>query len=216
ASSSPSSSSARRRGAAGGGGGGRVSGRSPGEELRPVRRIPRLPQRGRMLVRLAILVLVLLAPFSAGTAPPALATVLKEAQGPVTRPEASLGFSVGADRIKADYGQIVRYFETLDRESPRLELQKLGKTTLGRDLVMAVISSERNLQEVALRRGAAAMTADPRQLTDASERGVVEGAPVVVLVTCNIHSSEIGSSQMAMEWAYRLCTSQDPKVLRWL
>ena len=133
-----------------------------------------------------------------------------------TSPQTFLGFPVGADRKLADYGQIVRYFETLDRESPRLALQKLGKTTLGRDLVMAVISSERNIQETARGRTAATRAADPRALTEADQASIAEKAPVVVLVTCNIHSSEIGASQMAMEWALRLCTSQDPKVLRWL
>ncbi len=134
----------------------------------------------------------------------------------VTSPEAFLGFRVGTDRKLAGYGEIVRYFETLDRESPRLELRTLGKTTLGRDLVMAVISSERNLAEIALERGKAAMLADPRKLTEDQARELPGTAKVFVLVTCNIHSSEIGSSQMAMEWAWQLCTSEDPKVKKWL
>jgi murein tripeptide amidase MpaA len=35
-----------------------------------------------------------------------------------------------------------------------------------------------------------------------------------VLVTCNIHASEIASSQMAMEWAYALATANDAETKR--
>jgi hypothetical protein len=134
----------------------------------------------------------------------------------VTSPEAFLAFPVGADRKLAGYGQIVGYFETLDRESPRLELRKLGKTTLGRDLVMAVISSERNIAEIERLRATAARLTDPRGLTPEQARSLTGTAKVFVLVTCNIHSSEIGSSQMAMEWAYDLCTAGDAKTRQWL
>ncbi len=143
-----------------------------------------------------------LAPAGAWAAPPA--------------PESFLGFPVGADRKLADYGQIVRYFKALDRGSERLSLVRLGKTTLGRAMVMAVISSEENLREMDRYRDIARRLADPRALPpDEAERLVDEGK-VILLVTCNIHSSEIGSSQMAMEWAYSLATSEDPKVRRWL
>ena len=131
-------------------------------------------------------------------------------------PEAFLGFRVGADRKLADYGQIVRYFEALDQGSDRLMLQKLGKSVLGRELVMAVISSEANLRDAARYREIARRLADPRGLEPAeAERLIAEGR-TIVLVTCNIHSNEIGSSQMAMEWAHTLATSDDPGVRRWL
>jgi hypothetical protein len=45
----------------------------------------------------------------------------------LTTPQTFLGHAVGADKKLADYGQIVRYFETFDRESPRLSLVRLGK-----------------------------------------------------------------------------------------
>ncbi|HEX6159392.1 MAG TPA: M14 family metallopeptidase, partial [Thermoanaerobaculia bacterium] len=56
--------------------------------------------------------------------------------------------------------------------------------------------------------------ADPRGLSDADAEKLVKESPAVVLVTCNIHSSEIGSSQMAMEWAHALATANDPETKR--
>jgi hypothetical protein len=138
------------------------------------------------------------------------------AQGAPEAPETFLGFRVGADRKLADYAQIVRYFDVLDRGSDRVAVQRLGKTTLGRDMIMAVISSEDNIRQAERYRGIARRLADPRGLgADETERLVAEGK-VILLVTCNIHSSEIGSSQMAMEWAHGLATSEDPEVRRWL
>jgi len=134
----------------------------------------------------------------------------------LTRPETFLGFTVGTDRKLAGYDQIVRYFEILDRESPRLRLDRLGKTTLGREMVMAVISSEKNLDGIEAARAGSRALADPRGLDEARARSLIAEGKVVVLVTCNIHSSEIGSSQMAMEWAHALCASDDPRVTRWL
>ena len=134
----------------------------------------------------------------------------------LTTPEAFLKHRVGEDRKLADHGQIVRYFEILDRESPRLMLLKLGKTTLGRDMVMAVISSETNVQNAAAARSDAAKLANPAGLTPEQARALAASGKVIVLVTCSIHSSEIGASQFSMEWAHRLCASQDPRVTGWL
>jgi hypothetical protein len=131
-------------------------------------------------------------------------------------PESFLGFRVGADRKLADYSQIVRYLEALDQGSDRLTLQKLGKTTLGRDMVMAVISSAANLRDADRYRAIARRLADPRGLAPAEAEKLVADGKVILLVTCNIHSSEIGSSQMAMEWAHTLATTDDPAVRRWL
>ncbi len=134
----------------------------------------------------------------------------------VPTPESFLGHRVGEDRTLADYGQIVRYFEALDQGSDRVQVQKLGKSVLGRDLIMAVISSEANLRDADRYRGIARRLADPRGLEPAEAERLIAEGKAIVLVTCNIHSTEIGSSQMAMEWAHSLATSDDPRVRAWL
>src|SRR5207302_4327938 len=67
----------------------------------------------------------------------------------VPTPSEFLKFEVGADRKLADYHQIVSYFKALAAASKRLEIETLGKTTLGEDMIMAVISSEENLRNKA-------------------------------------------------------------------
>ena len=133
---------------------------------------------------------------------------------PIQSPSDFLGFPVGADRKIADYRQIVSYFRMLDSASPRVEVQDLGKTTLGEDMIMAVISSEQNVANSRRIREVARRLADPRGLSDADAETLVREGKVVLLITCNIHSTEIGASQMAMEWAHALATAEDAETKR--
>lgn len=124
----------------------------------------------------------------------------------VPTPAQATGLAVGADRTLADWGQITGYFARLAAASPYVRVDTLGATTLGRPFVMATITSpanQRRLEEV--RRGQARL-ADPRGLSAADEARLVAEQPAVVMISCNIHSTEIGASQMAMELAYRLAT----------
>jgi len=127
----------------------------------------------------------------------------------VPAPSQHLKLAIGNDRVLADYKQIRGYFNALDQASPRVEVEVLGKTTLGEEMFMAVISSEENLRNKARIQQIAKQLADPRGLPDAEAEKLVAEGRSIVLVTCNIHATEIASSQMAMEWAYALATAND-------
>src|SRR5262249_35685671 len=129
------------------------------------------------------------------------------------KPSEFLGFEVGADRKLADYRQIVSYFKAVAAAAPdRLQVQILGKTTLGEDMIMAIISSPENLRNQARYKEIAHKLADPRGLTKDQIDALVREGKTILLLTCNIHSTEIGSSQMAMEWAYKLVTADDEET----
>ncbi|MCE7960755.1 MAG: peptidase M14, partial [Acidobacteria bacterium ACB2] len=132
----------------------------------------------------------------------------------VPSPSGFLGMAVGADRTLADWEQVSAYFRALDAASPRVEVVSLGKTTLGAELLMAVVSSEENLARKDRIREVARRLADPRGLTAAEEAALVEEGRAVVLVTCAIHSSEVAATQMAMEWAHALATGEDEETRR--
>ncbi|MGH9315759.1 MAG: M14 family zinc carboxypeptidase, partial [Thermoanaerobaculia bacterium] len=127
-------------------------------------------------------------------------------------PSEFLKIPVGADRTLADYRQITAYFRALEKVSPRVKIEVLGKTTLNEDMIMAVISSEENVRNAKGIQAAAKKLADPRGLSEADLEKIARDGKVVLLVTCNIHSSEIGSTQMAMEWAHALATADDPQT----
>jgi len=126
-------------------------------------------------------------------------------------PDQYLGFKLGSDRNLAGYNQIKAYFELLSRESTRVKTEIIGKTTKGNDLFMAVISSASNLQELEK------YTTITRQLSQAEvepaeAEKLVQNGKAIVFVTCNLHSSEIASSQMSMELAYRLATGTSAEI----
>ena len=132
----------------------------------------------------------------------------------VQSPSQFLGFEVGADRKLADYRQIVSYFRALAAASPRVRVESLGKTTLGEDFIMAVVTSEGNMRNLEKIRETSRKLADPRGLNDEQIAQLARDGKAIVLVTCNIHSSEIASSQMAMEWAHALATATDAETKR--
>ena len=117
----------------------------------------------------------------------------------VPNPSEFLHFEVGADRKLADYRQIASYFKALAAASDRLQIETLGKTTLGEDMIMAVISAPENLRNKARYQEIAHKLADPRGLTAQQIDSLAAEGKTILLITCNIHSTEIGSSQMAME-----------------
>src|SRR5438270_63362 len=127
-------------------------------------------------------------------------------------PSDFLKMNVGADRTLADYRQIVSYFNALAAASPRVRIETLGKTTLGENEIMAIISSEENMRNLEKIRGTAARLSDPRGLSDEGANALIRDGKAIVIVTCNIHSTEIASSQMAMEWAYALATADDAET----
>ncbi len=133
------------------------------------------------------------------------------AAGPQS-PSQFLKFQVGADRQLADYRQITEYFKHLAANSSRVELEVLGKTTNGNDMIMALISSEENLKNKKKYQEIAHKLADPRGLTQPQIDDLVRAGKAMLLVTCNIHSTEIASSQMSMEWAYALATANDAET----
>ena len=128
-------------------------------------------------------------------------------------PSGFLKFEVGADRVLADYRQIRDYLKALAAASNRVEIEVLGKTTLGEEMIMAVISTPENLRNKAHYQEIARKMADPRGQTPQQLDALAREGKTILLITCNIHSTEIGSSQMAMEWAYKLATAQDPETL---
>lgn len=131
----------------------------------------------------------------------------------IPTPSAHLGLEIGADRTLADYRQIRDYFDALDAASPRVAVETIGETTGGEPMILAAISSEANLANLDRIREIAARLADPRGLSGAEVDALVEEGRAVMLVICAIHADEIGSTQMAMEWAHALATTDDPEVL---
>ncbi len=124
-------------------------------------------------------------------------------------PEQFLKRPVGTDFQLADWKAVSGYYEQLARESPRVELKKVGLTTEGRDFLIAVISSEENLARIEDIKAAARLIADPRGKSPEERKRAIESGRVIVFITPTMHSTEVAATEMAMQLAWTLATSND-------
>lgn len=126
-------------------------------------------------------------------------------------PRSVLGFTPTDDKTIADWGQITDYFAKLDRSSPRVTVKEIGRTTNGKPLIVAFISSPKNIKQLEKYRQISAKLADPRLVKgDAELAGLIKNGKTILSISCSIHSTEIVASQMSMNLAYQLATANDP------
>jgi hypothetical protein len=127
-----------------------------------------------------------------------------------TPPKDFLGHEVGADRKLADYEQIQAYFQKLDSESERIKVLTIGKSTLGKPMILAVISSEENMANLEKYTAITKRLRDARGLSPEDAKELAKQGKAILLITCSLHATEIAASQMAMELAYLLVTGKTP------
>ena len=131
----------------------------------------------------------------------------------VRPPEDFLGHKVGADYKLARYAKIRAYFDHVAQNSRRVSVREVGLTTEGRNMFIAEVTDDASPAKTAKAMADQRRIADPRLIgNERDERELMAGAKVVVLVNCNLHSTEIASSQMAMELLYDLATGTSPEI----
>ncbi|HEX3186898.1 MAG TPA: M14 family zinc carboxypeptidase [Pyrinomonadaceae bacterium] len=135
----------------------------------------------------------------------------------VPAPEDVLGFVPGDDRKLASWKQIVEYFQRLDDSSDRVKFETLGQTSMNKPFVMATISSPANLAKLDEYKQIQAQLADPRKLgapavRDKKAAELIARGKTIVLITCGIHSTEVGSYLSSTLIAHRLASSNEPEI----
>jgi hypothetical protein len=133
----------------------------------------------------------------------------------VPEPAEVLGFRPGDDRKLASWASVVKYFERLDDASGRVVVEELGKTTMGAPFIMAIISAPENLARLGEFKEIQRQLADPRSLgpnADRKARNLILRGKTIVLITCGIHSTEVGSYLSSMLIAHRLASSDDAET----
>ena len=121
--------------------------------------------------------------------------------GEIPTPRQIFGWHVGEWHVRHD--QLVRYMEVLAENSPRVQLETIGRTHEQRPLVQLVISSPRNLErleEVLATHRDLANPETPRPDTD--------DLPLVVNLGYSIHGNEPSGSNAAPVVAYHLAAGR--------
>ena len=144
----------------------------------------------------------------------ALATALPAAlPAQVPTPTDHFGFPMGAAGKLANWDDLTAYYEALARTSDRVAVDTLGPTTMGRPFVMLTITSPANHARLGELHRMQRQLADPRTVSgpDELERLLDEGR-TIVMITHAIHSTEVGSAQVAAKLAHHLASSDDERV----
>ncbi|MFC5864699.1 M14 family zinc carboxypeptidase [Acidicapsa dinghuensis] len=133
----------------------------------------------------------------------------------VPTPISVLGHNPGDDYYLANYEEEIQYFHALAAHSDRIKMFTVGKTTEGRDIEIAVISSPENLAKLDEYKADTKRLSTAQGLNDASAKALAQQAKVIVHIDGGLHSSEVAGPQHSMVLAYKLLSAQgDPEIDR--
>jgi hypothetical protein len=125
-------------------------------------------------------------------------------------PEQFFGFRPGTSGELARYPKVVEYLRHLAQTTDRVKFEALGKTTMGNEYVLAIISSPQNLAKLDRLTEITHRLADPRGLDAREAQALIqEGRPFYFLYA-TIHSTEVGNGQAINIVAHRLATDNSP------
>jgi hypothetical protein len=158
-----------------------------------------------MVRRLLLVVALLLSCFSLAQS--------KSAAKPVPTPESVFGFDVGADYHLADYAQITKYFQALAAASPRLKLEPIGKSGYGKDMFVAIISSEDNMRNLERYRNMVKQLASGT-VDEATARSLSQQGKAIVWIDGGLHATEVAGAQQSPLIAYRVVSEESEEMRR--
>ena len=122
--------------------------------------------------------------------------------------EVLLGYPIGTHYT--EHRDLVAALAELDAASDRIEVEAYGETPEGRPLLLAFVSSRRNVarrEEIA--KGLREL-ADRRIVGDEKEAARrAEGQPAIVWLSYNVHGNEPSSSEAALAVLWHLAAAQD-------
>jgi len=122
----------------------------------------------------------------------------------VPKPDATFGFEPGADYKLATYDQSIEYFKKLDAASRYVTLVEAGRTTQGRIMYFALVSSPDNLAHIERYRQIAQRLAHPSGVSEADARRLAAAGKAFVHIDGGLHSTEVAGPQHTPLLAYDL------------
>ena len=119
----------------------------------------------------------------------------------VPQPQSVLGFEVGEQY--ADWNDVLKYMEALQKHSDRVKIEVMGTTYQHRPIIQVTISSAENMKKLDH------IKKEHLQLTNASisSKADVTQMPVVVNLAHSMHGNEASAVNSALATAYFFAAS---------
>jgi hypothetical protein len=131
----------------------------------------------------------------------------------VPAPKEHFGYTPGDDHKLADYADIIGYFKKLEQSSDRIRLREFGKTSHGKPMFVAFISSAGNLKKLdryrEISRRLALGEAAPAEAQKLAEEG-----RAIVWIDAGLHATEVAPAQHSPHLAYRMITDDGEEIRR--
>src|ERR1022692_3910891 len=134
----------------------------------------------------------------------------------ITSPKEQLGFNIGDDYQLATYTQFEEYWKKLAKESKRMQLVDIGKTSEGRTEWMAIVTSPENFKHLARYKEIARKLALAEDLTDDQARALAKEGKAVVWIDGGIHATEVLGAAQLIEMEYQMLSRTDEETMRLL
>ncbi len=127
----------------------------------------------------------------------------------IPSPDEFLGYALGSKFTP--HQNVAAYFKKVAEGNKNLKLITYGKTYEGRELLMAVISDQENMNNLEQIRLYNLSLAN-------AEKSVVKAnnQPAILWLSYNVHGNEANSTETAMKVLYTLATTKDTKIKTWL
>jgi len=136
--------------------------------------------------------------------------------GAKTVPADYFGFEPGSDRNLFTYEELIDYLHELEGQSPRIKLEEIGASPMGKPMYIAFISSEENITNLESLKVINRELALNPDIPEEKLEEMVGTGRAFVLATLSMHSTEVAPSQSAPLVAYDFATTTDKKKLEWL
>jgi len=122
------------------------------------------------------------------------------------RPEDFFGFKVGADYHLINYEQAVDYWKKLENLSGKIKLFEYGKSSYGRAMIFAAISSEENITQLDRFKNISKSLSLVRGLTDEEAKKLASEGKAIVWIDGGLHATEVAPAQHIIQLTYNLLT----------
>jgi hypothetical protein len=134
----------------------------------------------------------------------------------IKTPASFFGFQPGSDGNLFNYEALISYLKELEKVSPRIKMEEIGTSPMGKPMYIAFISAKENIAKLSdFKQINRELALDP-DLEEAKRSAYFREGKVFVLATLSMHSTEVGPAQSAPLIAYDLVTTTDEKKLAWL
>lgn len=134
----------------------------------------------------------------------------------ISSPKDVWGHNVGDDYFLANYKQEYDYFNLLAKQSNRIHIQDIGKSSEGRPMITAVITSPANYAKLARYKEISRRLSLNEVRNDAEARALAKEGKAIVWIDGGLHATEVLGAQQLIEIVYQLVSGTDEETQRFL